>query len=64
MRRILFALVFLLIALSGCEYANSSFPEKVCIKAENLTIVNNASGIYVANGQMEVELNGCDFNEI
>ena len=63
MRKLFLLLVFLLLVLSGCEYANIPLPEKVCIKTENLEVLTNGSGLYVGNGQVEVQLNGCEFRD-
>ena len=61
MRRLIPALLLILI-LAGCEYA-AELPDKVCIKTENLEVLTNGSGLYVGNGQVEVQLNECDFED-
>jgi len=45
----------------GCESYLGQLPESICIKTQDLEIINNGSGIYIDNGQIEMQLKECEF---
>ena len=62
MRYVIPILLFLLLFISGCEAYTGEIPEAICIKANNLTVTNNNSQMHIEEGQVEVQLHGCNIN--
>ena len=59
MKRIIL-LIFLVLIISGCSSIAGELPESVCINVNNLVVSNNNSQLYIGNGQIEVQLRGCN----
>ena len=60
MKKIILILLLLLF-LVGCESYAGQLPESICIKTQDLKIINNGSNFNIDNAQVEVQLKGCEF---
>lgn len=63
MKKVFLLLIILMLVLTGCEYTAGPLPEKICITSNNLEVLTNGSGLYITDGQVEIQLKGCESKE-